>query len=178
MVRNKILLLVFAAFLMAFPMPGYTESKPDAGLVWVLPDLADLDTLKPEDKPQQAKSEGLYDLINGGASTYLSNGFKQALLQDYRSKSGILFNLEVYQMDTAANAKKVFNIKASTIEKKDTVGQGSCLEDYYGLYWQGTFFITITASQSDKEAQKLFKQIAQKVIKKISEKDSKTGSKK
>lgn len=172
MPRLTLFLMVIAVLLIVSALPAISESGKGAGLVWVLPEPSDLEGLKPEGKPEQAESENLYDLINGGASVFLSNGFKCALLQDYRSKSGILINLEVYQMDSAQNAKKVFDIKAGKVEKKDTVGQDSSLEDYYGLYRQGAIYFTVTVSKSGEEAQKQFKLIARKVIEKISQKSS------
>ncbi|MFC1890225.1 DUF6599 family protein [Thermodesulfobacteriota bacterium] len=174
MPKARVLLILPFGFLLAGMVFANADTKPEGGLLWILPDLADGKALKPEDGPQQAKSDDLYELINGGASVYLKNGFKQALLQDYRSSNGTLFNLEVYELDSSANAKKVFALNGGNPAKKGTIGQGSNLEDYYGLFWQGSFFITVTASETTPEAKGHLKQIAKAVVKKIKDKNKPT----
>lgn len=162
--------LSLAPGLLAGMVFANADTEPEGGLLWILPDLADGKSLKPEDGPQQAKRDGLYELINGGAGVYLKNGFKQALLQDYRSSKGTLFNLEVYELDSSANAKKVFALHGGNPAEKGTIGESSTLEDYYGLFCEGSFFITVTASETSPEAKEILKQIAKAVVQKIKRK--------
>ena len=166
-------LILIAGFVLAGVTLAWAGANTDDGLLWVLPDITDLKALKAEDAPQQAKSEGLYDLINGGASLYLSNGFKQVLVQDYRAPEGTLFNLEIFELDTPDNAKKVFALKGGDPAKPCAIAQACSLEEYYGLFLQGTYYITVTASESTKQAQELIKQVAQAVVKKIQDKEKK-----
>ena len=65
--------LFLASMLLACP-----RSKPDPGLLWVLPDSSELDNLKPAGEPQQFKGEDLFKHLNGGAEIYLKAGFKNA----------------------------------------------------------------------------------------------------
>ncbi len=163
------LVMLFLLLLIGSSIAG-ADAKKVTGLEWVLPAAADIKELKAEDSSEQAKSEGLYELINGGASVYLTNGFKHAILQDYRSKGGTVFNLEIYQMDSEANAQKVFAIKGGDPKKQGTIGQGNVFEDYYGLFWQDSFYISITASENTLEAKELIKKIATAVVKKVKNK--------
>jgi Family of unknown function (DUF6599) len=178
MAVNRIVVLLTFIFLFGLLAAAQAEDKAASGLIWILPDAGDIKTLKPEDSAQQAKKDGLYDLINGGASVYLSNGFKQAILQDYRSATGTLFNLEVYELDSTVNAKKVFALKGGDSAKPSVIGQSSILEDYYGLFLQGSYYISITASETTKESQELIKQIAKATIKKIQTKGPNPPAKK
>lgn len=172
MLRFYVLLCVLiTGFLTAMPA-AQAESKTDTGLLWILPDHSDVKSLKAVDSPQQAKGDELFKLINGGAEVFLQAGFVRAVLQDYRAEGGALFNLEIYQMDSPDNARKVFAQKTGPSAQSVNVGQGSSLEDYYGLFWQGSYFISITASKGTKENRHVLKKIVQAVVKRIIDKGS------
>ncbi len=143
------------------------QAETGGDLSWALPDPAALKMLTPVGKPQQANADGLWELINGGAGIYLKAGFERVILQEYKSKSGVLYGLEVYQMKTPKGAKEVFGTKGGKQVAKPAIGQGSTLADYYGLIWQGRFFVTVTAYEKTDETKARLTQIARATVEKF-----------
>ena len=154
--------------LLAAPLPALAaDKKPDDGLSWILPGADKLEGLKPAGKTQQAVGEDLYKLINGGAGLYLEHGFQRALAQDYKDAGGVRFSLEVYQMKAPAGAKKIFEIKGGNEKNKKPIGEASTLEEYYGLFQQGRFYFTVTASRTKGTLIPSIKAIARGVVAQI-----------
>ena len=138
----------------------------EGGLQWVLPAPAEIKGLQAADPPEQAASDGLFRLINGGASLYLKAGFRRALVQDYLAADGTLFNLEVYEMTSPEAARTVFVHKAGAGVAVGGAGplRASHVQEYYGLYWEGPFFVSVTGAEPTPEARALFERLAAAVI--------------
>jgi hypothetical protein len=164
---SKVLTVFMVAFTLILCTFANAKEQSNDDLAWVLTGISSVKALKPVGTPDKAKGENLYDLINGGAGVYLQHGFKQAILQDYAKDGGTLFNVEIYLLDSAENVKKLYALKSGSGGKKSAIGQGGSIHDYYGLFWQGKFYISVTAANNSPESKKLLEQIAKAVVKKI-----------
>lgn len=91
-------------------------------------------------------------LINGGATLYLSLGFKKALTATLLDKQKKPINIDVFEMNSAAIAKQVNSEKVGTEAKKLSFGQDANLESYYLNFWQGPYQITISGYDSTPES--------------------------
>jgi len=126
-------------------------SPPLQNLEAFLPDKEQLQSWKAENTPQLYKGEDLYLYIDGGAEIYHEYGFRQVLVQDYKSAAGKSLTLEIFEMANSECAFGIYTFKSSGKGKAVSVGQDGQLEDYYLNFWKGHFQITLTGSDSSPE---------------------------
>ncbi len=101
---------------------------------------------------QKAEGNQLFMMINGGATLYLSLGFKRALTASFTDKHGKPINLDIFEMNSPTIAQRVNQEKVGTEAKKLAFGNDTSLESYYLNFWQGPYQITISGYGSNKES--------------------------
>lgn len=126
-------------------------SPPLQNLEAFLPDKEELRSWKAENAPQLYKGEDLYLYIDGGAEIYHEYGFKQVLVQDYKSAAGKSLTLEIFEMANSECAFGVYTFKSSGIGKPIALGQDGRLEEYYLNFWKGNVLVTLTGFDSSPE---------------------------
>jgi len=144
-------------------MPAAPPAPP-INLPEVVPTAADLKGLEPTGAPEQAEGEALFRLINGGADVFLRAGFQRAVMQEYGKAPFVVFTLEVYEMGTPTGAREVYAAKGGVEGGKAVVGEASTVESYYGLFRQGRFFFTVTASDEGAGTRETVERIARAVV--------------
>ena len=89
-------------------------------------------------------SENLHEYVNGGAERYLGYGFQQLYVADFINEqhSGSALRVEIYLMDSTANAYGIFSSDRSGEDPGD-IGGNAALGDYLLQFWQGPYFIRI-----------------------------------
>jgi len=126
-------------------------SPPLQKLEAFLPDKGGLQNWKAENAPQLYKGEDLYLYIDGGAEIYHEYGFKQVLVQDYKSAEGKSLTLEIFEMANSECAFGIYTFKSSGKGKAIAVGQDGQLEEYYLNFWKGNFLVTLTGFEASPE---------------------------
>lgn len=126
-------------------------SPPLQNLEAFLPDKEELRSWKAENAPQPYKGEDLYLYIDGGAEIYHEYGFKQVLVQDYKSAAGKSLTLEIFEMANPECAFGIYTFKSSGTGKPIALGQDGQLEEYYLNFWKGNFLVTLTGFDSSPE---------------------------
>ena len=142
-------------------------SPPLQKLEVFLPDKGELQNWKAENPPQIYKGEDLYLYIDGGAEIYHEYGFKQVLIQDYKSAAGKSLTLEIFEMANPECAFGIYTFKSSGKGKAIAVGQDGQLEEYYLNFWKGSFLVTLTGFDSRPEVIRGLLLIAKSVEAKI-----------
>jgi Family of unknown function (DUF6599) len=125
-------------------VPALKPSPPLQNLGVFLPKAGDLQGWKPEKAPQVYKGEDLYLYIDGGAEIYREYGFKQVLVQDYKSAAGKSLTLEIFEMADSPGAFGIYTFKSSGKGKTVAPGQDGQLEDYYLNFWKDNLLVTLT----------------------------------
>jgi hypothetical protein len=96
-------------------------------------------------------SRTLYDYLDGGAEVYLAFDFREAFVRRYRSPSGEEIALDIYELGSSAEAFGVFSCDRQDPEAG--IGQ----ESEYGpgllRFWQGRYFVALTASGDEQAAE-------------------------
>ncbi len=128
------------------------DSKTAVNLEAFLPTSSNHREWQLEGPVQKAEGSQLFMLINGGATLYLSLGFKKALTATLLDKQKKPINIDVFEMNSAAIAKQVNSEKVGTEAKKLSFGQDANLESYYLNFWQGPYQITISGYDSTPES--------------------------
>ena len=156
-------LTILAAACARAPAPVAVAAKPAAGLSDSLLAGCDLEGLELLGAPEQAEGEGLFRLINGGAGVFLRAGFRRAVVQDYETAAGIVYTVELYEMGTPGGAGEVYAGKGGVEGGEAVVAEASTVEGYYGLFRQGRFFFTVTASDEVDDAKATVERMARAV---------------
>ncbi len=130
--------------------------------------LPRLDGLVLDGSPQKAEDvESLFTVINGGAEVYVRHGFSRGLFQTYKDRNNKFFDLEIIEMKDADAARKIYILKAGSSGKKIEIGDEAVLEDYYLIFRQGRFYLSVAGSDSKKETRDVVIRIAGTVSEKI-----------
>ena len=98
-----------------------------------------------------AAGNQLFTVINGGAEMYLRLGFTRAVFAAYRSPDDRNINLEIYQMENAAAARKVQAMKAGAEGRAADFGETARLADYYLNFCKGPYQVTVSGYDTDKQ---------------------------
>jgi len=153
----------------ASPEAGLPAVPPTSAddLRWLLPDAAGLGALAPAGEPDQAAGQDLFRLINGGAELYLQHGFERAVVQDYQGEGKLRFSLEVFRMSTVEGARTIYELRGGTTAEPAHIGEASTVEGYYGLYRQGCYYFSVTASRSRGELRPSIERLARAVVERL-----------
>jgi len=92
----------------------------------------------------------LYDYMDGGAEVYLAFDFREVWARKYSGAAGREMTLDIYDMGSPEEAFGAF----SCDRQDPSAGIGQESEYGGGLlrFWQGRYFVTITASADDTAA--------------------------
>lgn len=94
----------------------------------------------------------IYDYLDGGAEVYLAFDLRQVFARKYTGPSGAQIALDIFEMGSPEEAFGVFSC-----DRQDP-GAGVGQESEYGpgllRFWQGRFFVSVTASGDEQATRK------------------------
>jgi Family of unknown function (DUF6599) len=163
------ILLVLGAILVGVPgAAGGAEGVDAAGHIAALPPRSgDVAGWAPDGSPQAAEGQELFALINGGAELFLRAGFDRVLTQAYRGDGERRVELEIYRMRSPEAAEAVFRQKTAGEESPIPLGAGGNRGEYYLIFWQDRFLVTVTGSDAGQNTMQGVERIARQVEEKI-----------
>jgi hypothetical protein len=135
----------------------------------LLPGSGDLPGWAPDGSPQAAEGQELFALINGGAELFLQAGFDRAATQAYRGDGDRRVDLEIYRMRAPQAAEAVYGKKVAGGEPRIPLGAGGSRGEYYVIFWQGRFLVTVTGSDPGQDTMQAVERIARSVEGKIAQ---------
>lgn len=147
--KKKPAVLIFCMLLMVFIAVPLSGAAID--IIDYLPKAGELGDWNPSDDLQHMKGEDLFLLINGGAEVYHEYGFKEVLAQGFKNKNKKSFNLEIFRMTSPDAAYGIYTFKTGQEGKPLEVGDEGLLEEYYLNFRKGSYLVTITGFDSEKE---------------------------
>ena len=148
---NKFICFVLS-FILLGPSTLLANSKTGVDLEMFLPTSETHKEWQMDGSVQKAEGNQLFMLINGGATLYLSLGFKRALIASFVDKHGKSINLDIFEMNSPALAQQVNKEKVGAEAKILSIGNDASLESYYLNFWQGPYQITISGYDSNQES--------------------------
>jgi hypothetical protein len=158
------LLSVFTGLLLLLP-----SSTTAADLDAILPIVSKHQEWQLESPAQKAEGNQLFMLINGGATLYLSLGFKRVLIATLIDKQGKPINIDIYEMNSPSIAQQVNKAKVGLDAEKLSFGKDTSLESYYLNFWQGPYQITISGYDATPASIASIIRLARLVDQKISQ---------
>jgi hypothetical protein len=153
------LLLVLIVLNMKYGETNVLEELPDSLRGWTAESLILLD-----DKVS------LYDYIDGGAELYISYGYRNAVSRKYLKQGQPEVVVEIFDMNTPANAFGVFS--NTRYEEDYSYGQGSQYVEGALFFWKGKYYVSVMTTEETKESMSLVHELGRIISEKITE----TGS--
>jgi len=104
----------------------------------------------------------IYDYMDGGAEVFLAFDFRKLLVRKYKGQAKEdEISLDIYDMGSSGEAFGIFSCDRQDPE----AGIGQESEYGYGLlrFWQGRFFVSITASGEEQRAEKAILELGKAV---------------
>jgi hypothetical protein len=93
---------------------------------------------------QRFRSENLYDLVDGQADAFFAYGFEQVAVETFENGSGGTVRVEVWQVETPADAYGLFSTYRAG--SPVAVGNGGDADPGRRLdFWKGRYFVRISA---------------------------------
>lgn len=117
--------------------------------------------------PQAFTKKTLFEHINGQADLFLQYGFKESIFAVYQGKNSAeeKIDLDIYDMGGPVQAYGIFS-RFRQEGHPAGIGLASYLEDDYGLFYKGKYFVVIQASGSTSPN---LKQLAEMIESRISD---------
>ena len=137
-------ILAFAVALMTMVMP-------------VNQNLSDL--LPPNGTPNGWSRDGAYSTysssnlnehLGSSATTFVSNGLREMILQYYR-KDSMEVKVEIFDMGSSANAEAVFTVMTTGKTIEYDLGQGTVVELRNILFYTKNYLINISSEAESEE---------------------------
>ena len=144
------------------------EPRRQESLLHLMPLESDLEGWKLDGEPQTAEGIRLFELINGGAEEYVKEGFSRAVMATYRNKEGKRINLDIYEMLSPESAVRIHRKKAGDRGQKVSVGEEAVMEDYYLSFQKGTYQVTLSGYDTQRETLEWLLRMARLVAERIS----------
>ena len=96
--------------------------------------------------------ENLYDLVDGQAESFFTYGFEQVAVQDYENEDGAVLGVEIWRLDTPADAYGLFT--ASIAGAPVDVGNDGDGDLGRRLaFWQDRYYVRVRARQELEDAE-------------------------
>jgi hypothetical protein len=106
---------------------------------------------RPADEAVPYVHDNLYDLVNGQADTFYAYGFQQVTTQSFEGPEDAIVNVQLWQLDDAANAYGLFTASAAGSPVAiGNEGDGDAGRRLY--FWQERYTVQITSRQPMDDA--------------------------
>ncbi len=112
-----------------------------------------------EDKIYDRKT--IFNYIDGGAEVYLAFDFQQVFVRHYHAPSGETIVLNVFDMGSSSEAYGVFSCDREDPEAE--IGQEATFGPGLLRFWQGRYFVSITAMGEEKKAEEAIRKLGEAV---------------
>jgi hypothetical protein len=146
---------------------GARADQADRSLLLLLPSSDDVRPWVPDAPAHVADGQQLFALINGGAEIFLQHGFERAVAQTYSHAGDRHIQVEIYMMGTADGATEVFRRKTGATELPLAIGDAGIRGEYYIVFRTGRFLVTVTAGDSQADAQAAVLRVARAIERRI-----------
>jgi len=168
MFQGRVWVLGWLMLLWACAAPSSSANpSSDSSLLGLLPGPEAIQGWAQAGSPQTAEGQDLFSLIDGGAELFLRFGFERAVAQEYAGGKGGAMRLEIYRMQDQAGARAVYAQKIGQDAAPLRIGVAGVQGDYYLIFWQDRYFVTITALDQESATTKALLPLGRAVEKRL-----------
>ena len=133
----------------------------------LLPSVIESAGWRAQSAPQVFSGRELYGYMDGGADVVLEYGFSRVIVQDYKDAASRTITVEVFELDTPADAYGLYTFKTGPEGEARPIGAESRLADYYLNVWKGRYVVTLTGLDESPEVRAGLEAIGRAVASRI-----------
>ncbi|KPJ61888.1 MAG: hypothetical protein AMS15_05605 [Planctomycetes bacterium DG_23] len=114
------------------------------------------------DEVRVFQGEELFDFINGAGEPFYTYGFLSVATADYQNEDGQILTVEIYEMDSSANAFGIYSFQRPGQGERIEVGADCVLAESILYCWKDRYYIkvhTFPDSAAARDAVKAFAEI-------------------
>jgi hypothetical protein len=109
----------------------------------------EIDGWLPQGEPATYDADGLWELINGAADTFLAYGFEEVTVQRY-SQQDVTTSIAVYDMGTPLDAFGIYRTEAPAEEPALPIGAEAVVSPpYQGLLFKERYYVKVEAYEGE-----------------------------
>ena len=109
----------------------------------------EIDGWLPQGEPATYDADGLWELINGAADTFLAYGFEEVTVQRY-SQQDVTASIAVYDMGTPLDAFGIYRTEAPAEEAALPIGAEAVVSPpYQGLLLKDRYYVKVEAYEGE-----------------------------
>jgi hypothetical protein len=109
----------------------------------------EIDGWLPQGEPATYDADGLWELINGAADTFLAYGFEEVTVQRY-SQQGVTASIAVYDMGTPLDAFGIYRTEAPSDEPALQIGAEAVVSPpYQSLLLKDRYYVKVEAYEGE-----------------------------
>lgn len=109
------------------------------------------------------EAANLWQYIDGDAERYIEAGVQRTLTTDYRYQDKIDAVADIYVMQTAEGARKVFEAESSEGSLEIGLGDAGRLYGQSVTFWKGPYFVRLLAYEDALEIGKALVELARAI---------------
>ena len=140
--------ILLLTFLMLTGCSARTNAGPQAApdLAGVFPADGAVTGWNISQKMETYNRDNLFGLVDGQADSFFLYGFEKAAVQRYQNDTGILLNVEIWQLATNADAYGLFS--TGRVGSPASFGNEADTDPGRRLaFWQNRFFVNVNATE-------------------------------
>ncbi len=149
--------LIVMVVLCGCAAPPATPFSPSSAL----PGGNDVAGWTSSDQAQSYTHDNLYNLVDGQADSFFAYNFQQVAVGRYQNAGGALINIEIWQLDSPANAFGLYTA-GRTGQPVDLGNEGSADAGQRVLFWQDRYYVAVASVRkaSDADLQALARNVS------------------
>jgi len=163
--RNHPFCLLMESFLIFFLCirPAYMEQESSVESL-----LPELESWTLVDSPQVYHPENLFEYINGAAESYISYGFKELIVAEYKVRDNDCdVVLEIYDMGDDKNGFGIYSLERYPDSHFISIGTQGYLEQGTLIFLAGRYYAKLMSFECGDEAGGYLKNFSEKISEKV-----------
>jgi len=166
--RKGIFLVCLLILCLADPMLGRVAHEKEQSLKSLLPALEGLVSVE---EPQTYYPENLYEYINGAAEIYLSYGFKELIVAEYKkSDTPDAISVEIYDMGDHKNSFGIYSAERYPDNEFVSIGTQGYLEEGALNFLVGRYYIKLLCYDCEDRAGEMLKAFSEEIVRRVEDK--------
>lgn len=153
---------------LANPMLGDFTHGQEQSLKTILPDIEGLVSVE---EPQTYFPENLYEYINGAAEIYLSYGFRELIVAEYKTReTSDTVSVEIYDMGDHKNSFGIYSAERYPDNTFVSIGTQGYLEEGTLNFLVGRYYVKLLCYDCEDRAGETLKAFSMELVKRAQDK--------
>ncbi len=163
-----IFLVCMLSLSLADPGLGGVVKEKEQSLKALLPEF---EAMVPAEAPQTYYPENLFEYINGAAEIYLSYGFQELIVTEYKkSASSDTLAVEIYDMGDHKNSFGIYSAERYPDNEFVSLGTQGYVEEGALNFLVGRYYIKLLCFDCEDRSVKMLKAFSEEIVRRVEDK--------